>query len=212
MTSQQDDYAKKRRDLQDYQKAVNKAASDAAKRIRDADKRYKEFGAIPMIIAHVRNPAGKNKALMRLVDLVIEDRACKKTNTDLLGQVKKEFPAITLNANLWSQKRQGYFIKNVQKRIDANMTAPVAIQGCQSLSDVRKRFKVSSLGKANTITRKVTFIFSPNAVVVNGKPYSFVRKKSKGHAYKIIKFKRNKITYEVRVKALTNLLSAAKQH
>lgn len=209
MTSQQDKYAKKRRDLQDYQKAVNKAASEAAKRIRETDPRYKEFVVIPMIIAHVRNPIGKNKALMRLLDLVIKDGECQKTNTELLAQVKKEFPTITLNANLWSQKRQGYFIKNVQKRINASMAHPISVQGCRSLSDVRQRFKVAYLGKSKTKSYTATFLISKETVVVNKKPYKLVEKSAKERIYKVIKFKKDNKTYEIRAAALLQLLRSS---
>lgn len=210
MTKQQDEYARKNRDLQEYQKAVNKAAKEAAKLIRDADPRYKDFGAIPMVVAHVRSPAGKNKALMRLVDLIMEDKTCEKTNTELLAKVQKEFSDTPLSASLWSQKRKGYFIKDIQKRINGNMQNPISVEGCKSLSDVRRRFKVAYLGNSRTITRKATFIFSKDAVVVNGKPHSFVRKSAKGKSYKIIRFKRDSITYEIRAKALAKLLSTTR--
>lgn len=206
MSKQQDEYARKRRNLQEYQKALIKAVRVADKHLQN-DPRFKGFGAIPMVKAYVRNPKGKTKAILRLIDRLIEDKSCSQTNKALLEQVRPEFLDIPLRDNLFSQKLHKAVLKKIQDQINGNMANPVSIEKCKTLSDVRKRFKVAYLGKSKTITLKATFIFSKSAVVINGKPYSFTSKKSKGHAYKMIKFKRDGVTYEIRAKALTKLLS-----
>jgi len=206
MTRQQDQYARKNRDLQEYQKALIKAVSDKEKQLQN-DPRFKAFGAIPMVKAYVRNPKGKTKAILRLIDMVIADKSCSQTNKALLEKVRPEFPDLPLRDNLFSQKLHNGVIKQIQNRINSNMATPLSIDKCKTLSDIRKRFKVAHLGKSIAKTLKPTLTFTKELLVVNGKPFKPHMKKAKGNEYACIKFTVKGETHSIRVKALWLLLN-----
>lgn len=210
MQKQQKKYARRDRDMQDFQKDINKKALAYAKQLAEEDPRYKGLKYKPMGFAYPQQPKEKAKAVMSLVDLILTDPACKKTQKALVAEVRKQFPRLELHDSIFSQKREKWFIDKVQKHIDGNAKEPFSVEGCKSLSDVRRRLKAKSLGqdaKKQPITLKPEVTFTDKAVIVNGQPFAYYPKVAHGKKYKCIKFMRQGRQHSIRVKSLADLLN-----
>ena len=209
MQEQQKKYARRGRDKQDFQKDINKKTLEYAKQLAEEDSRYKGLKIKPMSVAYIPSPKEKTEAVMRLVDGILVDHACKKTQKALVAEVRKQFPELELHDSIFSQKREKWFIDKVQKRINGYAKEPFSVEGCRSLSDVRKRLKAKFLeqdGKKKPVTLKVEIIFTGEAVIVNGEPFACYKKVSNNKKYQCIKFMRQGRQHSIRVRALADLL------
>lgn len=209
MQRQQKQYARRKRDIQDLQKEINKKAAAYAKRLVEDDPRYKGLKYKPMGVAYITAPKEKADAITLLVDVMLEDHACKLTQRAMLAKVQERYPRLELHESIFSQKRAKWFIDKVQKRITGNAKEEFSVEGCRSLSDVRKRLKAKSLGqsaKKPPVTLKPEVIFTGQAVIVNGHPFTCYKKVANSKKYQCIKFMREGRQHSIRVRALADLL------
>lgn len=210
MTKQQIEYARRSRDRQDFQKEVNKKALEYAKQRAEEESRYKGMKYKPLGVAYLQPPKEKAEAIMRLVDVMLEDHTCKQTQKALIAKVQNQYPKLKLHQSIFSQPREKWFMDKVQKRITGNAKEAFSVEGCKSLAEARQRLKAKSLRqstKKQPITLKPVVTFTSKALIVDGKSFPYYSKTAHGKTYKCIKFMKRGKQYSLPVKAIAALLN-----
>lgn len=181
LSEQQQSYQKKAKDIADFKRLVDAETKEAAKRLQDKFPQFKELGAQASTRVFVRTPQGqgKTKAILAIVDILVNDLSASKKQIAVLHEVQEQFPDIKLLPNIWNVELHPAVLRKVKERIDGGMKKPISIRGLKKLSEIRKALYASRKVDAALTVFKKTISISKTEVVV-GKTTYLVQARNKG--------------------------------
>lgn len=182
LTEQQQAYQKKSRDIAEFKRLMDAEAREAAKRLHDRFPQFKELGTQSNTRVFIRTPAGqgKTKAILAIVDILVNDLTASKKQVDVLREVQSQFPDIKLLPNIWNTELHPAVLKKAKERVDGGMMKPISIHGLKKLSEIRKALYASRKIEGALQTFKKTISISKTEVVVGQTTYPVqVRNKGK---------------------------------
>ena len=185
---QQKDFAKKRKKLTELQKTADAAARNAVKEWLSNNPDYSDLDVKVQNFSYVRNKKGVSKAIIAIAQRITWPSNVDKKQIDILKDIQPLFPDLELKPTIWQKKITGKLLQTVHIQINGNMTKPVNLKGCNTLSAIKKRVKAvlkAIGGKAYTF--KPTVTFTPDVVIIGNKSYPIIKKVAKGLTYPSIK-------------------------
>lgn len=129
----------------------------------------------------VRTPKGqgKTKAVLKIVEMLIDDRKAAKKQVEILKAVQDEYPEIKLLPNIWNKVQHPAVLKKIKDKIDGHMADPVSIRGLKKLSEIRKAIYATRKIKGAKKVLKRNIALSKKEVVI-GKTVYPVELRNKG--------------------------------
>lgn len=187
-TSQQKEYADKQKKLGELRKLADSAASEAAKQWLAKNPGYEDLAVRPLNISYVRNKQGITKAIIEIADRMVSPGHANKTQGEIVNDVQVLYPDINLHPNIWNKVLRSNLMERVHMRVKDKLPKPINLKGCNTLSKIRKKIKVSKDADAGKpYTFKPTIQISGEAVVINDTSYPLVMREVKGKKYPCIR-------------------------
>lgn len=181
LTSQQKAYKQQAKHRADFQRLLNEETREAAKRLKQRFSQFKELDAIPnnRIFAPTPKGQGKTKPIIKMVELLLDDRQASKKQIEILRAVQEAYPEIKLAANIWSKELHPAVLKKIKDKIAGNMADPVSVRGLKKLSEIRKVIYATRKVKGAKKVLKKTIALSKAEVVIGRTVYP-VETRNKG--------------------------------
>lgn len=188
-TPQQQAYATKAKHRSEYEKALNKEMAKVAKTLQDENPEFEGFKVKPNNAVYIPSRKDTGKIITALTQGILLDRTNKKTQAAILRDVQTQFPESTLYSSIWYKPLSAGLWKKVETLIVGNMSNPISIRGCKTLSEVYKKIKANRERDAAIKTFKAEIVISKDAVIVGNKTYTTSYRTSNGHKYPCIRVK-----------------------
>jgi hypothetical protein len=126
---------------------------------------------------------GFGSVVPKIVDYMVILGRAKLTQKTILDEVRKNLPNQVIQDNIWSKPLRRKELKKAQERITGNMSPPISVDGCKTLSDIKKKVKASLTVKDAVFTAKVTVAINTDTVVIGKNVYPIQKRKAGGRKY-----------------------------
>ena len=124
------------------------------------------------------NKPGFGVVVPKIVDYMVLLGRAKLTQKAILDEVRKSLPHQVIQNNIWSKKLRRGELTKLQTRITGSMAHPISIDGCKTLSDIKKKLKASLTVKDAVFTAKVTIAIDADNVVIGKNVYPIQKRKA----------------------------------
>lgn len=174
--------------LADAERYAENAAKNAWKEYVSQNPELTNNAGIKVgINCFVKRPAGFSKVVPAIAERLMWKGWCERTQLDILKEVKPLFPEQKLLPNIWTKKFTKWERDRVKTLVTSNASKPISLQGCDTLSELKKRISAANkLAGADQVI-KATISITKDAVVVNKKEYPIEKIKSEGYEYNRIR-------------------------
>ncbi len=181
LLSQQKAFQAKARNLAEFKRLLDGKTKDAVKDLKRLFPEFKELDALPnhRVFVPTLKGQGKSKAILDMVEILLEDHTACKKQVEVLQLVQEKYPEIKLLPNLWNKDLHPAVLRKIARKIDSSMADPISIRGLKKLSEIRKAiYAYRKIKDAKRIFRK-TISVSKREVVI-GKTVYPVQLRNKG--------------------------------
>ena len=156
--------------------AVTKAGRLAEKEFITSNPEASKLGYIHQGRAYEKKP-GFGSVVPKIVDYMVLLGRAKLTQKTILHEVRKSLPNQVIQDNIWSRPLRRNELNKAQERITGNMTRPISVDGCKTLSDIKKKLKASLTVKDAAFTAKVAIAIDVSTVVIGKNVYPIQKRK-----------------------------------
>lgn len=155
------EYLENGRTMQEVESLMNKAALDVFTRYMAEHPEVKGAGFFPLIT----NRCYKNGAVpfsdvyLKIIDYLLLHDGLNKSQKDILAEINKSFPQGKISPNIWTKPLNKTHLKKIGVRIRGNMREPVSVDGCKTLSDIKRTLFINRPAKDATLqySGKISF-------------------------------------------------------
>ena len=181
LLKQQKAYKQNAQNRANFKRLLDAETKEAEERIRQRFPEFKELGAVTNSRVFNRTPKGKGKtkAILKIIELLLNDRLASKKQAEVLKEVQDKFSEIQLLPNIWNKELHPTVLRKIKAKIDGDMTEPISIRGLKKLSEIRKAIYSTRKIKGAKKVFKKTIALSKQEVVI-GKTIYRVELRNKG--------------------------------
>jgi hypothetical protein len=157
--------------------AVTKAARLAEKEFISSNPDAAKLRYVHQGHAYENKP-GFGSVVPKIVDYMVILGRAKLTQKAILDEVRKNLPNQVIQNNIWSMPLKRSVLNKAQERITGNMTRPISVDGCKTLSDIKKKLRASLTVKNAVFTAKVTIAIDADNVVIGKNVYPIQKRQA----------------------------------
>lgn len=179
-TPAQQDYADKAAKRDALKKVMNDAALEAGRKHLEANPDYNDLAFKPNNTVYIRRKRGTTKAILEVAKRMMYRDNENRTQTAILQDVQPDFPEITLHNALWSRELPAYLVRKIEPIVNDVLRKPISLRGCKTLSQIRKKAKVSQQKSAGAQSFKPEIIITAEPAIIIGKTHYPVTMRGSG--------------------------------
>ncbi|PZQ44090.1 MAG: hypothetical protein DI551_10835 [Micavibrio aeruginosavorus] len=110
-----------------------------------------------------------------------------KTQSEITEEVRALFPKFKIPLNIWQKRLNRWEMKAVKTKIDGNMTVPVRLDKCETLSDIKTVLKAHANIEHASFSFKARISLDKKNLVAGNKTYPISMRKSGRYKYPSIR-------------------------
>lgn len=170
-TPAQKKYASKKEKVAELRKVANQAALKAAKEWVTKNPDYADLKIKPANIAYIQRKGETTKALIELAQRMTYPSNRDKTQANILQDVQSMFPGTQLYNSLWQKPLPPSLLRKILPKVNNNLPKPINLQGCKTLSQIRKKVQASQQIATGKRSFKVQITFTNESVIIGKESY-----------------------------------------
>jgi hypothetical protein len=181
-------YAQTGEQMRKFSKYMDDAIKSAIKQYPDVNTGAGKLGYTHNGHAYVKKP-GSAKVVPAIMSWLVAKGGADRTQKAILDDVRKELPNQDIQDNVWFKELKGWQLKKLQEKIymSRKFEEYVEIKGCKTLSDIKKRLKVSTNIIEADYNAKANVSVKGDNLVVGKKTYLISDRKSGIYTYQLVK-------------------------
>lgn len=185
-----------------------KAQKQELERIHNELPKFKKYKAKPQTIVYKAGQAGASKIVPKLMEHILMKGAGKKTNIEIVREVRPLFPEHNIPDNVMNKPLQRWDVDAIKELMAAKMKEPVNIKGCKTLSQIRKKIKLDKQIAKRVLSYKPVITVNRKSFVINGKAYPIELHETGKYQYLRIRIDVDGKRTPLRLDALLELLDS----
>lgn len=179
-TPAQQDYADKAARRNALKKVMDAAALEAGRKYLEANPDCNDLAFKPNNIVAIRRKRGTTKAILEIAKRMMYRDNENRTQAAILRDVQPDFSEIALHNGLWSRELPAYLVRKIEPIVNDTLEKRISLRGCKTLSQIRKKVKVSQQKSAGARSFKPEIIITAEPAIIIGKTHYSVTLRGSG--------------------------------